>query len=546
MRGGQQDWVPNDHGAPFVYAADGHGSTWKVASAVGFVATTLFLLALRPFDTSPSAHIPRSQTSGGDSIPVILAAEVVDHNSAGKAGTGLIRANHTASSNEIEVRERLVHTTGKTAFTSNAWQIARGGWVSVRPQQSFDSGIASTKPKCAVVFGDNVSGWVKLAHEPGYISTTLNGQRLLAPINVTFTKITTGICGDIRQSPILDPVACAQAAATLGLPGPPKVMPAEGSEPEGCYWQADGGGSLRVAVGPANRARGATAAQLPICWNQPPCISAATCLVQTAFGAEYTGLSNRFTLPNKIRYAGLHSYRVVVSQQPTLAELMKREFQDCFPGIALIGFDAQTVLKICSIIKAFRVGCESVLWTDADAALLSDDSLDIYTGGNPGADVYWSVSDIGAKEKCSGWSSPTGCQTFGDFTSCLNAGAVIFRNTRWTERFLMRVMARSQYLDNPFCNTSSFNEVGFDQCNLPHAPDSGDQCAISCEVKADPSIMAHFECLSDRMSPVFQAVALGGDWMVWLRKDVFVGNCILPDKWECIKALSDLGRLQTP
>jgi len=331
----------------------------------------------------------------------------------------------------------------------------------------------------------------------------------------------------------------------LGLPNRPLVMPAGGSEPEGCYWHADGGGSLRLAVGPASRGRGASASQLPICWNQPPCISGATCLVQTAFGPQYTGLSNKFTLPNKIRYSGLNGYRVVVSQQPTLAELMKREFQDCFPGIALVGFDAQTVLKICSIIKAFRVGCESVFWTDADAGLLDDTPLDTYTKGNPGADVYWSVSDIGAKEKCSGWSTPMGCQSFGDFSSCLNAGAVLFRNTHWTENFLMRIIARSQYLTNPFCNTSSFNKAEFDQCNLPHAPDSGDQCAIACEVKADPSVMHHFECLSDRMSPVFQAVALSRDWMVWLRKDVFVANCILPDKWECIKALSDLGRMKT-
>jgi len=518
MRTGQQDCASDGHSAPFVYAADGHGNMRKVATAVCLVVTTLLLLVLGPFDTSPSARGPRSHTSGGEPIPVLLAAEM---------------------------RKQIVHATEETATTSNAWQIAKGGWVSVRSRQSFESGITSTKPKCAVVFGDNITDWVKLAHEPGFISISLNGQRLLLPINITFTKITKGICGDIRQSPILDPTACAQAADVLGLPGRPQVMPAEGLEPEGCYWHADGGGSLRMALGVANRGRGATASQLPICWNQPPCFSEATCLVQTAFGPKYTGLSNRFTLPNKIRYAGLHGYRVVVSQQPSLAELMKREFQDCFPGIALVGFDAQTVLKICSIIKAFRVGCESVFWTDADAALISDTPLETYTTSKPGADVYWSVSDIGAKGKCSGWSTPTGCHSFGDFTSCLNAGAVIFRNTRWTERFLMRIIARSQYLANPFCNTSSFNEERFDQCDLPHAPNSGDQCAISCEVRADPAVMDHFECVSDRFSPVFQAVALSGDWMPWLRKDVFVANCILPDKWDCIKALNDLGRMKT-
>lgn len=508
-------------------------------------ATAVFLAALGLVNSLPAVRRPWLHTSNGESIPVMLAAEVVDHNSAGKAGKGLIWPNSTADGNGTQVQKRLVRVKKETATTANAWMIVTGNWVSVRPRKGFEAGISSTKPRCAVLFGKAVDGWVKLSHEPGYIATTVKGQRLLLPINVTFTKITKGICGDIRQSPILDPAACAHAAERLGLPSRVQLVSAEGSEPEGCYWQADGGGSLRVAVGLANRGRGASASQLPICWNQPPCVSGATCLVQTAFGPKYTGLSNRFTLPNKIRYAGLHGYRVVVSQQPTLAELMKHEFQDCFPGIALVGYDAQTVLKICSIIKAFRVGCESVFWTDADAALLADNPLDTYTNGNQGADVYWSVSDIGAKEKCSGWTTPTGCQSFGDFTSCLNAGAVIFRNTRWTERFLMRVIARSQYLANAFCNTSSFNKVGFDQCNLPHAPDSGDQCAISCEVKADPSTMHHFECLSDRMSPVFQAVALSKDWMPWLRKDVFVGNCILPDKWECIQALSDLGRLKT-
>jgi len=448
--------------------------------------------------------------------------------------------NAVAQLPAVATNEEQVSFTVKDSAVATGWKIVCGHNVNVRMAKITTSGVLESKPKCAILFGKKEGAWIKLQHEPGYMLIT----RLLKKTRVTFTKIRTGTCRDIKQFPVMERSACQTAALVLGLTVDKTILSREAAQPEGCFWKADDL-SLWLNALPINRGNGAVGARHSICWHQNPCYSGLNCLVQTAFGSKYTSLSNKYTLPNKIRYSSAFSYRVIVIQQPTKAELLGKEFGDCFPGVNLNELDVQTVLKVCSIMKGFRAGCQTVMWTDADAAVLSDTPFDFWMRENPTANVYWSVSDIGAKEKCMGWNSPTGCHAYQDFVSCLNAGAVIFRNSFWTEYFLYRVLARSRHLSDPFCDTSPFNTRGFDQCALPGAPDSGDQCAITCEVMADPSVMANFECLSDRMSPVFQAVALSPDWMHLLRKDVFIGNCILKDKMACIQALVDLGRLKT-
>lgn len=47
-------------------------------------ATAVFLAALGLVNSLPAVRRPWLHTSNGESIPVMLAAEVVDHNSAGK------------------------------------------------------------------------------------------------------------------------------------------------------------------------------------------------------------------------------------------------------------------------------------------------------------------------------------------------------------------------------------------------------------------------------------------------------------------------------
>jgi len=441
--------------------------------------------------------------------------------------------------------EQVVSYVGKDIVVVTGWKMV-SGHVNVRKSKDLEADILVSKPSCAVSFGNEESNWIKLTHEPGYMCIVNSAMRFLSKTRVKFQKIISGTCSDIKMFPVLDQYACQTAALAFGLGGFTEVetmISREAGQPEGCFWEADTL-SLWLALLPSNKGNGAIGARHPICWDQSPCYSGLNCLVQTAFGPQYTSLSNTYTLPNKIRYAGVFGYRVIISQQPTSAELISKEFGDCFLGVNLNELDIQTVVKVCSIMKGFRNGCQTVMWTDADAAILSDTPFDFWMTENPTANVYWSVSDIGAKEKCFGWNSPTGCHAYQDFVSCLNAGAVIFRNTYWTDHFLYRVLARSQHLSDSFCNTAPFNARAFDQCSLPGAPDSGDQCAITCEVMADPKVMEQFECLSDRMSPVFQAAALSRDWMHLMRKDVFIGNCILRDKLECIKALVDLGRLK--
>jgi len=449
----------------------------------------------------------------------------------------------TGKVDKIASTEKAVSYAVKDSAAATGWKIVSGN-VNVRKAKDLEAGILASKPSCAISFGKEEGDWIKLTHEPGYMCIVNKGDRLLSKTRVKFTKIRNGTCSDIKQFPIMDPHACQIAAEALGLAVDKTTLSRKAAQPEGCFWKADTL-EMWLAVLPINKGNGALGVEHPICWDQSPCYSGLNCLVQTAFGPKYTSLSNKYTLPNKIRYSGVFGYRVIVSQQPTKNELISKEFGDCFPGVDLDELDVQTVLKVCSIMKGFRDGCQTVTWTDADAAVLSDTPLDFWMSENPAANIYWSVSDIGAEEKCWGWNSPTGCHAYQDFVSCLNAGAVIFRNSFWTEYFLYRVLARSRHLSDRFCNTAPFNTKGFDQCGLPGAPNSGDQCAITCEVMADPAAMAQFECLSDRMSPVFQAVALSRDWMHLLRKDVFIGNCILHDKWECIKALVDLGRLKT-
>jgi hypothetical protein len=223
-----------------------------------------------------------------------------------------------------------------------------------------------------------------------------------------------------------------------------------------------------------------------------------------------------------------------------LEELMKNDFAGCFSGMTPWGMDLQTLLKVCSIFKAFRKGCNQVLWTDADAGiLLYKVPVHHFTNDNKNAHIYWSVSDIGARGLCRGYPASAGCINVEMFTSCLNSGAFIVKNTFWSEFFLLRVLTRSRFLNNPFCTTAKFNPARFDQCYISGRR-YGDQCAISCETKADRSLMANMDCLGDHMSPVFQHLVGTQAWLPASRPDTFVGNCITKPKWTCVKHLASL------
>jgi len=195
------------------------------------------------------------------------------------------------------------------------------------------------------------------------------------------------------------------------------------------------------------------------------------------------------------------------------------------------------------VLKAFRAGCGTVFWTDSDAVILAAEvPLEHWLEMNDTAHVFWSVSDLGAEHTCSDWPTSKGCGTMGAFVSCLNAGAVIFRSTTWSEGFLLRVAARSRYLANPKCTTAQLNTARFDQCGLKGAPATGDQCAIACETKEDPALMEHFECLSSRTDPMFQSICgpQSKTWIPQLKWNTFVANCIGHPKWDCVKRVTGI------
>merc|ERR1740123_2517251 len=135
--------------------------------------------------------------------------------------------------------------------------------------KNMQSGILASKPHCAVSFGKEEGHWIKLKHEPGYMCIVNKGDRLLNKTSVTFTKIMNGTCSDIKQFPIMDPLACQTAALALGLAVDKATLSREAAQPEGCFWKADAL-SLWLAVLPINKGNGAIGATHPICWDQSP------------------------------------------------------------------------------------------------------------------------------------------------------------------------------------------------------------------------------------------------------------------------------------
>lgn len=434
---------------------------------------------------------------------------------------------------------------GQSAFllnqaTASAWKVVSPTSVSVRMSRTVQSQFLGTKSKCSIVTGKQMGNWVKLSDwKRGYVAISIPGVTLLKAVTISFVRISKGMCQDIGRYPIVEPGLCAKAAKALGLKGARLYLAKATPKPEGCYWLHDES-SLWLSVNPFNWGQGAIGPREPICSDQPPCYSARTCLAHTAFGEEYVSLSNAFTMPNKRRYSTFHGYTLVTSQQNSLEELIKHDFAGCFSGMTPWGMDLQTLLKVCSIFKAFRKGCNQVLWTDADAGIVTYEvPVHHFTEDKKDAHIYWSVSDIGAQGLCRTFPSSAGCISMEMFTSCLNSGAFIVKNTFWSEFFLLRVLTRSRFLNNPFCTTAMFNPARFDQCYIAGRR-YGDQCAISCETKADRSLMAKMDCLGDHTSPVFQHLVGTQAWLPPFRGDTFVANCITKPKWTCVKYLASL------
>jgi hypothetical protein len=454
-----------------------------------------------------------------------------------------------ASSQDVASDSRLLLTKGVAGedgvlrVTADAWQVVSSDTLSIRLGKSFHAKVIGTKSTCSIVTGRQEGDWLKLAHEQGFVSIVFTGNyTLLKRVKMSYAKISVGNCSDIGMHPIVESGVCQAAAEALGIETEGFSITQGSPKPFGCYVVL-GTGELGLAVNPFNKGNGAMGPRVPICSDRPPCHSSTTCLVQTAFGHLYTNMSNTLTLPNKRRYASLHGYRLIVSQQETLKELIEKDFADCFPGVGRVRLDTQTLLKICSVLKAFRTGCSTVFWTDSDAAILAAQvPLEHWLEMNDEAHVFWSVSDLGAEHTCFDWPTPKGCGTMGSFVSCLNAGAVIFRSTSWSESFLLRVAARSRYLADPKCTTAQLNNAKFDQCGLKGAPATGDQCAIACETKEDPVLMGHFECLSSRTEPVFQSICgpESKTWIPQLKLNTFVANCIGHPKWDCVKRVTGI------
>eukprot|EP00419_Tripos_fusus_P027355 CAMPEP_0172726382 /NCGR_PEP_ID=MMETSP1074-20121228/90557_1 /TAXON_ID=2916 /ORGANISM="Ceratium fusus, Strain PA161109" /LENGTH=571 /DNA_ID=CAMNT_0013553379 /DNA_START=23 /DNA_END=1738 /DNA_ORIENTATION=- len=452
-----------------------------------------------------------------------------------------------ASSLEAASDSRLLLTKGAgedgvLRVTGDAWQVVSKDTLSIRLGKSFHAKVIGTKSTCSIATGQQEGDWLKLSHEPGYVSIVFTGNyKLMKKIKMTYAK-TSGNCSDIGMHPIVEPGVCLAAAKALGIETEGFMITHGSPKPYGCYMVL-GTGELGLAVNPFNEGNGAMGPRVPICADRPPCHGSTTCLVQTSFGQLYTNMSDTLTTPNKRHYASLHGYRLIVSQQETLQELIEKDFADCFPGVGMVRLDTQTLLKICSVLKAFRTGCGTVFWTDSDAAILAAEvPLAHWLEINKKAHVFWSVSDLGAEHTCFDWPTPNGCRTMGAFVSCLNAGAVIFRSTSWSENFLLRIAARSRFLADPKCSTAKLNKAEFDQCGLKGAPATGDQCAIACETKEDPTLMEHFECLSSRTEPVFQSICgpESKTWIPKLKENSFVANCIGHPKWECVKRVTGI------
>jgi hypothetical protein len=424
--------------------------------------------------------------------------------------------------------------------TGRAWKVVAATSVSVRLSRTVQSQFLGTKSKCSTVTGKQMGNWVKLSDwKRGYVAISVPKLTLLKAVTVSFVRISKGMCQDIGIYPIVEPGLCALAAKALSLKRARLYLAKATPKPEGCYWLQEES-SLWLSVNPFNWGRGAIGPRQPLCSDQPPCYAARTCLAHTAFGPEYVKLSNTFTMPNKRRYSTFHGYTLVTSQQNSLEELMKTDFAGCFSGMTPWGMDLQTLLKVCSIFKAFQKGCNQVLWTDADAGILNYQvPVHHFTKDNKNAHIYWSVSDIGAWALCRSYPANSGCISMEMFTSCLNSGAFVVKNTYWSEFFLLRVLTRSRDLNNPFCTTAIFNSAGFDQCYIS-GRHYGDQCAISCETRADRSLMAHMDCLGDHTSPVFQHLVGPQAWLPGFRSDTFVANCITKPKFDCVKYLASL------
>lgn len=281
-----------------------------------------------------------------------------------------------------------------------------------------------------------------------------------------------------------------------------------------------------------------------------------TCLLHAAWGAEYMALSHKYTLPTKEAYARKYSYSVLPYMRDTYEELIMMDFTRCHHG-ALVrnssGYDKQTVIKFCSVWEAFEDGCDTVLWTDADAVIGSSKySLEYWINQSSTADVYYSMSDTGATDKK--WSQPWGhtgvaghrvcltenfpgltCPSVALFASCLNSGAFIMRRSNFSWQYLGRVLERSRRSTEPVCETWTLNPSHFDQCNLS-VPGKGDQCAISCEAIQDESLLGHFACMGDLHPPIFQEIVISERWPVV--RDTFVLNvATVAPHWNHLTAM---------
>jgi len=121
------------------------------------------------------------------------------------------------------------------AKPAEEWITTYPGVFHVRAQPNMQGKVTSLKPKGSVVVGTQNGEWLSLRHEPGFMRISLDGETFVEKRHVEYTRLLTGKCRDLGQSPINDASICQEAGSLFGYWGKPnKVQQSDLSRPEGC------------------------------------------------------------------------------------------------------------------------------------------------------------------------------------------------------------------------------------------------------------------------------------------------------------------------
>jgi len=193
----------------------------------------------------------------------------------------------------------------------------------------------------------------------------------------------------------------------------------------------------------------------------------------------------------------------------------------------------------CAVWEAFEEGCESVLWTDADAVIHNQlKSLEQWMDQDRHADVYWALSE--PKPWCKPPKLPqeSGSCPVEIFGRCMNSGAFIIRKTDWSKSFVSHMLQGS----GPILERKCAHEKWNPSCGGDSA---GDQCVATCELAerraAQESSAGRFHCFGKHEDAPFQLIMAKWLWtffFVTIPEGTFVINCHLNAKLMCVECAS--------